>query len=858
MDPETGDVHAMIVATSSSANETYCVPMSSILTGIEELALGGLRISLPRPPEDADVTTFHDARQEVMVDDPTEDRSALEREESIAEQDPSTELDDHVHESHTLGPVSNVESQAEVNTIIGGTNPLRGVPKEKLNISTSSVLPEPSPTTCDAEDDYNRISKSKADVVPPGDDFNDDISMKNRLFQRTHSDHQEEHVISEPSLKNQSIPSNGAETVRNQSKQYIRPQSLIERSTRPALQKGRYSSSETPLKSFASLRDLGAFGLKPSDLDDRPRLPRQSQPSNRMRVHRDLLFPQTLDAWNLPWRLDPRDDNYIIIDRLVNEETLEELYRHTDMLMQRQSSDNDSLYYDNMSADEEEYLSGDNISEREGPPTVIPASASQPKSGPEKIVVTETIVGREREPVSLTHRDRHRSRSRSRSHQRRQNEQDDDFNNVTGLPITTESDYGLARAYRLRRGNRSGERSRSRDRRSRRSQEFYLPQSSTTNDPQVMTRSVAWLVEEHHDQAFLNTLRDVFWSNDLPREVCEHLSTQFRQVQAARREAVTALAAAGLSANTPMNAMNKTDTRADRKGTPGRRKDSNQSARSREPSLNQLGADPSILRSQLKIPEGPGPLQQPIPIREPRNLGPSLLRYNSATLEPIPGSPMPSTTPLRTPTQFVVTPDTTEPPIARLDTRASTASNAPTPKPRTYRNESIYDPATGSMILLIRGGRGSILPEAFKQYSDLTWEYSSRNPNDVIVRPWISERVVGQLMEWTQHYRDAQIRARIRGELPSDDEGSDPGAGREGGLKRHKSMAHRRRKSKWPAVPAGVGGGGVLGKERGYGSGNSEGKAKLKEEEAARRELAREAGSERARRRPRPVSLFDL
>jgi hypothetical protein len=51
VDPENGDVYAMVIAASTTANETYCISMASILDSIRIFEGNSASLSLPGGPE---------------------------------------------------------------------------------------------------------------------------------------------------------------------------------------------------------------------------------------------------------------------------------------------------------------------------------------------------------------------------------------------------------------------------------------------------------------------------------------------------------------------------------------------------------------------------------------------------------------------------------------------------------------------------------------------------------------------------------------------------------------------------------------------------------------------------------------
>ncbi|KAL2416818.1 hypothetical protein ABEF95_005688 [Exophiala dermatitidis] len=54
-----------------------------------------------------------------------------------------------------------------------------------------------------------------------------------------------------------------------------------------------------------------------------------------IKVNRKYLHPDTLDAYNLPWEWDARDDEYIIIKRYIDHDLQDELFEHTRRLKER-------------------------------------------------------------------------------------------------------------------------------------------------------------------------------------------------------------------------------------------------------------------------------------------------------------------------------------------------------------------------------------------------------------------------------------------------------------------------------------------------------------------------------------------
>lgn len=893
MDPSTGDVQAMVVATSASANETYCVPMSAVLAGLEESNTDALRIILPRVPDDDSTPAFHDANEELPppVEDedfahgsPVVDRRPKVTDEEVPEEWPekgalptdaeritsddhdATQLDDAQHQESKISTVQHdarrdlakadlppldpalqlSASEAESGAgSLGSASPapaaLRGSSStEQTELRINQHAPRsgglrktdrpPIATTLNPSPAQNKSQNSSGDLDRQSPE-NLSIRLAPLPAGRSETPTKKKPAPSPPGRDSRSAPSSQTSRVGNRSPlQEQRPSWSHYRSSQS---EGLVTISRGPSRDELLVR----FGHDP---EDRPRPPRQSQQSNRMRVHRDILFPETLEAWSLPWRLDPQDNMYVIIERLLNEELLEELYKHTDMLRQRQENETDHNTNTNAPRHQdrvESMESHDIENETESSSTMTLIAPASTQNATEQRGIELVVSGRER--IRTRRLSRRRSPSYSPSlPERRGGEGLSRFarnSQVKGRDVQRQKrqpslEYGTRDHNAADDHNPTG---------------FVLPPTSLAAEPSVVNRPLAWLVEQHHDQAFLSTLREVFYKNGLPHEVCDHLAEQFSQVQTARRAAVSGLASAEVPSNIPMNTIKRHDSRPERTGTPG--------SRSRGATLNYPAAE----ASNIKSPQGPQYLQQPTPVREPQSLGPSLLRYGATGLEPIPGSPMPApttTTILIEPSQSSATPSPAENPLNRVDTRSSSVSNAPTPKPRPFRNESIYDTATNSMILLIRGGRETISAAAFKYYSDLHWEYSTQNPNDIVVKPWISDRMVAQLMEYTQHYKDAQIRARIRGDLASEDEWEDRAVGGglwgkgdggsglrlgvgEGLVKRTKSMA--RRKSRWPAQPASL-------TSMGIGSGMDSAKA------ASPRREEKEAG----RPRPRPQSLY--
>ena len=55
-----------------------------------------------------------------------------------------------------------------------------------------------------------------------------------------------------------------------------------------------------------------------------------------IRVQVRHLFPQTLEAYQLPWEYDPSDDRYILIKDYISHEFQQELFEHTRRLKIRQ------------------------------------------------------------------------------------------------------------------------------------------------------------------------------------------------------------------------------------------------------------------------------------------------------------------------------------------------------------------------------------------------------------------------------------------------------------------------------------------------------------------------------------------
>ncbi|KAL8656992.1 MAG: hypothetical protein Q9226_002363 [Calogaya cf. arnoldii] len=55
-----------------------------------------------------------------------------------------------------------------------------------------------------------------------------------------------------------------------------------------------------------------------------------------IRVHRKHIDPETLNAFNLPWEWDDRDQEYMIINRWISEDDHEKLFLHTENLRERQ------------------------------------------------------------------------------------------------------------------------------------------------------------------------------------------------------------------------------------------------------------------------------------------------------------------------------------------------------------------------------------------------------------------------------------------------------------------------------------------------------------------------------------------
>ncbi|KAL9042155.1 MAG: hypothetical protein Q9180_000803 [Flavoplaca navasiana] len=54
-----------------------------------------------------------------------------------------------------------------------------------------------------------------------------------------------------------------------------------------------------------------------------------------LRVHRNYLSPDTLDAYDLPWEWDERDSHYIIIKRWISENDQDKLFDHTRKLREQ-------------------------------------------------------------------------------------------------------------------------------------------------------------------------------------------------------------------------------------------------------------------------------------------------------------------------------------------------------------------------------------------------------------------------------------------------------------------------------------------------------------------------------------------